>query len=267
MAKLNPKDIQFTGSLSNYSAYTMHGHEGVILRTKGGASKRHIEKNPKFEKTRNLNNEWKAVCMAGLAIRQGLFALKPLADYNVSGPLHALVKKIQVTDTVNPKGKRSILFSRQPDALSSFQYNRQTLFDSIIRQPLEVRIDKSSALVDVTIPPLQPLVNFFPNPRKAYYRIILDCTGLSDYACFENSDEYHNLSYQYPTYVAIETEWAIAKVSQPSVSIQLLPITPFSTGPDMIFVFGAGIQYGMPGADGTIQTVPFAGAARIIRTV
>jgi hypothetical protein len=189
------------------------------------------------------------------------------ADYNVSGPLHALVKKIQVADTVNPKEKRSILFSRQPDALSSFQYNRQTLFDSIIRQPLEVRIDKSSALVDVTIPPLQALVNFFPNPRYVYYRIILACTGLSDYACFENSAEYHNLSSQYPTYIAIETEWVIAKVSQPSVSIQLIPKTPFNTGPDMIFVFGAGIQYGIPGADGTIQPVPFAGAARIMKCV
>jgi hypothetical protein len=267
MAKLNPNDIQFTGSLSNLSAYKMRGHDRIILRTKGGASKKHIEKNPKFEKTRNLNNEWKAVCMASLAIRQGLNSLKTLADYNVSGPLNALVKKIQVTDTVNPKGKRSIRFSQQPDALSSFHFNRQTIFDSIICQPLDVSIDKTSAVVDVRIPPLQPLVNFFPNPRYAYYRIILDCTGLSDFACFENGDEYHNLSYQYPTYIAIETEWAIAKVSQPSASIQLLPKTPFNTGPNMIFVFGAGIQYGMPGADGTIQPVPFAGAARIMKTI
>ena len=204
--------------------------------------------------------------MAGLAIRKGLTALKPLADYNISGPLHALVKKIQVADTVNPKGKRSILFSRFPDALSSFQFNRQTLFDSIIRQPFEVNIDKTSAVIDVIIPPLQSLVNFFPNPRYAYYRIIAACTGLSDYACMENSMEYINLNSSYLTYTPVQTEWAIAKVSQPAASIQMVPKTVFSTASDMIFVCGVGIQYGMPGADGTIQPVPFAGAARILKT-
>ena len=265
MAKLTPNDLQFTGSLSNLSAYTMRGQDGIIVRTKGGASKHHIETKPEFEKTRKLNNEWKAVCMASVEIRDQLAALKPLADYNISGPLNALIKKIQVADTVNPKGKRSILFSQQPDALSSFQFNRQTLFDTIIRQPLEVQIDKTSAVVDFTIPPLQPLINFFPNPRYAYYRLILDCTGLSDYACFENSEEYHQLNYPCPTYVRVQSEWAIAKVSQPAASVQLVPKTPYDLGNEMIFVSAAGIQYGMPGADGTIQPVPFAGAARILK--
>jgi hypothetical protein len=60
-------------------------------------------------------------------------------------PLNALVK-IQTSDTINEKGKKSILFSRYPDFISSFQFNRQTLFDSIVRQQLEVIIDKPAAL-------------------------------------------------------------------------------------------------------------------------
>jgi hypothetical protein len=187
MAKLSSKEIQITGSISNLSAYTMRGHDGIVLRQKGGPSKRHIKKNPMFEITRSLNNEWKGVCMASSGIRRGLSALKRLADYNVSGPLNALVKKLQVGDTQNPKGKRSILFSRQPDFLSSFQFNRQTIFDSIIRQSIELQIDKSTATVDVTIPPLQHLINFFLNPRYVYYRIILACTGVSDYVCDQNN--------------------------------------------------------------------------------
>jgi hypothetical protein len=267
MAKLSGNVIQFTGSISNLTAYTMRGHEGIVLRTKGGPVKSHIKKKPEFEITRNLNNEWKAVCMASLDIRQGLNALKSLADYNISGPLNALVKKLQVADGINPKGKRSILFSRQPDILSSFQYNRQTIFDSIIRQPFDVQINKTSAVVDVTIPPLQSLINFFPNPKYVYYRIVLACAGLSDYVCDKNSNEFWRQTLLSPNYVAQKTEWAIAKVSQPPASVQLTPKLSFKTGPDMIIVAGVGIEYGMPVADGTIQPVPFSGAARLLKGV
>lgn len=266
MAKLSGKELQFTGSVNNLTAYTMRGHNGIILRTKGGASKRNIEKNPKFQITRDLNNEWKAVIEASQSIRRNLAALRSLADYNVAGPLHALVKRIQTADEVNPKGKRSILFSRYPDFLSSFQYNRQTIFDSIIRQSIEVHINKTTAVVDVTIPPLQPLVNFFPNPRYAYYRIILACGGVSDFLYSEMGKFIGPISSLLPSYLPTYSEWTIAKVSQPSASYTLPPGNAFATGPDMIFVCGAGIQYGMPGADGTIQPVPFAGAARILMT-
>ena len=112
--------IQFTGSIGSYSAYRMRGSDKIILRKKGGASRKQIQKDPAFQATRNLNYEWAAVAWAAMNIRIGLGALKPLADYNISGPLNALVKKIQSTDSLNPKGRRSILFSRQPDSLSSF---------------------------------------------------------------------------------------------------------------------------------------------------
>jgi hypothetical protein len=102
--------LSFTGSLSNISAYTMRGHDKIILRTKGGASKNKIQTSPSFQATRNLNSEWRIVTKTAKLIRDGLTALKPLADYNISGPLNALVKKIQSCDTQNPKGKRASFF-------------------------------------------------------------------------------------------------------------------------------------------------------------
>ena len=266
MAKLTPGGIQFTGGLDDFSAYTMRGHDGIIFRKKGGASREKIERHPKFEKTRKLNHEWKGVCMAGKDIRAGLIALKPLSDYNISGPLHALVKKIQIADTENPNGKRSILFSRFPEVISSFQFNRQALFDSIIRQPIEVQFNKTTAVIDVGIPSLQYQVNFFPDQRFAYFRIILACTGLSDYTSPANSDGYYMSNYSPPTYLPIQTEWMIAKVSQPAVFYQSVPEKTLPSISNTLLLCGAGIQYGMPGADGTMQPVPFAGAARILKT-
>ncbi|HTB25597.1 MAG TPA: hypothetical protein VK711_09500 [Puia sp.] len=265
MGTLN-NDLSFTGSVGNLSAYTMRGHDKVILRTKGGATKRQIQTLDIFESTRNLNNEWKVVVKAAGLIRRGLNGLKPLADYNISGPLNALVKKIQVLDSVNPKGKRSILFSRHPDFISSFNYNKQNTFDSLIRQPLSINIDKSTGAADIEIPLLQPLVNFFPHPRYAYFRIVLSITSISDYICSETSNHYWSTGVV-PTYKPILSEWAPSNIPQPSTSFHYTPANTFLPGPGMILILGAGIQYGMPGADGSIQPVPYVGAARILKCV
>jgi hypothetical protein len=260
-------NLSFTGSISNISAYTMRGHDKVILRTKGGASKKQIQTLASFQSTRNLNNEWKAVTSAAVDIRKGLNALKPLADYNISGPLNALVKKIQVSDTLNPKGKRSILFSKQPDFISSFNYNKQNLFDTLIRQPLTINIDKVSGVADIETPLLQPSVNFFPHPRYAYFRIVLSFAVISDYFFNEASGYYVPINLALPNYTPIFSAWAPSNIPQPSASFQFTPANTFLPGPDMILVLGAGIQYGMPGADSSIQPVPYVGAARILKCV
>jgi hypothetical protein len=258
----------FTGRLGPVSVYKMRGHNKLVIRTPGGASKSRIKNHRNFEATRSLNREWKLVTGVAKGIRQELSALGQLSDYNVSGPLNALVKKIQTTDTVNEKGKRSILFSRSPEFISSFQFNRQTLFDSIVRQQLAVNMDKTSALATITVPMLQPAIHFFPNPRYAYYRMAIDMTAASDHVWNEETVSYNALIAPLPKYKFLYSGWVPASSTQPAVTYQFAPaIEGFSTGPDMILIMGAGIQYGMPSPDGSIQPVPYAGAARILKCV
>ena len=258
----------FTGRLGPVSVYKMRGHNKLIIRTPGGASKSRIKNHRNFEATRSLNREWTLVTGVAKNIRQGLSALGQLSDYNFSGPLNALVKKIQTSDTTNEKGKRSILFSRYPDFISSFQFNRQTLFDSIIRSQLEINIDKSNALTTIKVPVLQPNIHFFPNPRYAYYRLAIDIAGASDQVWNEESMSYKPLTTPLPIYKLFYSDWVPASSTQPAATYQLSPAyQEFSTGPDMILIAGAGIQYGMPAPDGSIQPVPYAGAARILKCV
>jgi hypothetical protein len=258
----------FTGRLGPVSVYKMRGHDKLVIRTPGGASKSRIKNHRNFEATRSLNREWKLVTGVAREIRQGLSALGQLSDYNVSGPLNALVKKIQTSDTTNEKGKRSILFSRYPDFISSFQFNRQTLFDSTIRQQLEVNIDKSSAIATVTVPVLQPAIHFFPNPRYAYYRLVISGAAASDQTWNEESISYKPLVALLPKYKSFFTDWFPASSTQPAATYQLVPAYEgFSSGQDMILILGAGIQYGMPSPDGSIQPAPYAGAARILKCV
>ena len=57
MAKLI-SGLSFTGTLSNMSAYKMRGHDGIILRTKGGPSKQNIKDWPSFLVTGCNNMEF-----------------------------------------------------------------------------------------------------------------------------------------------------------------------------------------------------------------
>jgi hypothetical protein len=258
----------FTGRLGPVSVYKMRGHNKLVIRTPGGASKSRIKNHRNFEATRSLNQEWKLVTGIAREIRQGLSALGQLSDYNVSGPLNALVKKIQTSDTTNEKGKRSILFSRYPDFISSFQFNRQTLFDSIVRQQLEVHIDKPTAICTVTVPLLHPNIHFFPNPRYAYYRLAIDVAAVSDQVWNKESMTFKPVTAVLPKYKLFYTSWVPSSSTQAPATHQLSPAyEEFSTGPDMILIAGAGIQYGMPAPDGSIQPVPYAGAARILKCV
>ncbi|MDP4252200.1 MAG: hypothetical protein Q8918_19035, partial [Bacteroidota bacterium] len=261
------RDMGFTGRLGKVSAYKMRGHDKIVMRSRGGASKKQIKTSPDFESTRNLNSEWKAVTTASAEIRAGLYALKPLADYNTSGPLNAIVKKIQTADTDHPKGKRSILFSRQPDLLSGFSFNRKTLFDSVIRQPLSVTIDPSAAVAEVVIPALTPGINFFGNPRYAYYQFVLAFTAVSDYSFDEMSGKFNAVCPKIPDYRSVFTPWVPVNALQPSAAYRLAPDNTNPPVPGMTLVFGAGIQYGMPAPDGSIQPVPYSGSARILKSV
>ena len=258
----------FTGRLGPASVYKMRGHDKLVIRTPGGASKSRIKNHRNFEATRSLNREWTLVTGVAKKIRQGLSALGQLSDYNVSGPLNALVKKIQTSDTTNEKGKRSILFSRYADFISSFQFNRQTLFDSIVRQQPEIIIDKPNGRATVTVPVLQPNIHFFANPRYAYYRLAIDMAGASDQVWNEESMSFKPVTAVLPIYKHIYTAWVPVSSTQPAATYQLSPAhEAFATGPDMILIVGVGIQYGMPSPDGSIQPVPYAGAARILKCV
>ncbi len=62
--------ILFTGSMDNFSAYTMQGYDGIILRKKGGASKEKIKTGRNFYLTRKHNAEFGASSQAGKSIRK-----------------------------------------------------------------------------------------------------------------------------------------------------------------------------------------------------
>jgi hypothetical protein len=169
---------------------------------------------------------------------------------------------------VNPAGQRAILLSRHPDIISSFSFNRKTLFDSVIRQPVSVSMDKSTGVARVEIPSLQPAVNFFPHPFYAHFRMILTATAVSDQALKDvTKKDYAEVNPLLPTYRAIYTDWVQSNMAQPEAGYQLSPFNEQLPGEDMVLIFAMGIPYGALSADGSIQPAPYTGDAKIMMVV
>src|SRR5687768_1251332 len=134
-------DFEFTGSIGNVSAYKLPGVDGTVLRLKGGADKKKILSAASFELTRQNAAEFGACGKMGGSIRRSMLPMIPLADYNFVSSLNALAKIIQLLDTEGNRGERSITLSARREFLKGFSLNKNTVFESIVRHPLEYRID------------------------------------------------------------------------------------------------------------------------------
>jgi len=100
--------IQLAGSLANVSMYKRHDSDQVVVRLKGGPTKKHIKTLPQFEKVLQNNSEW------GGCTR--------LEDYPVTGALNGICKQIQKLDTGNDPGRRSVNLSQHKDVLLGFPF-------------------------------------------------------------------------------------------------------------------------------------------------
>jgi hypothetical protein len=256
-------DIQFTGKLGTFSAYKMKGSDKIILRTKGGASKAKIKKAPEFEKTRKINAEFGGRSVASKCIMRSMHPLKSLADYNVAGPLNALIKPVQEMDTESAHGKRSIYFTRSPKLLEGFSLNKKNPFDSIIRNPVSCKLDKVNLSASIEVPALIPGINFFVPPgRYPLYSIIVVMGIVPDVMFFE----YGYKPLTLPDSVQAASPWyhtsAGSKASQIDVSLQghglESALSPFS------LMVSIGIRFGTVGRGEEVEQVKYAGAAKVM---
>ena len=169
MAKLEG-NIQITGSLDNLSFYKMRGSDKIIVRKKGGPTRKQVKQAPEFEHTRRNNSEFSGRSRATACIKYMLNPIRFLADYNITGPLNALLKPIQKMDTESEWGKRNIIISKNARLLEGFSINRRYQLDSIVRTPVLYSIQNQKIIID--IPELFPGLNFISPGNYPWYQFI-----------------------------------------------------------------------------------------------
>ena len=264
MAKLEP-GFGFTGSLHNLSAYKRKDMEKIILRTKGGPSKRKIKTLPSFDLTRRNNKEFGGRSTACKWILRVLYPLKPLSDYNISGPLNSTLKPVQQMDTSSELGERNIVLSENPRLLEGFQLNRKNLFESVLRNPLSFTLSRDEMKAEVEIPELIPGNNFFPVEEYPVYRwqatlgVIPDLFFDVEKKGYQPNENFDSL---YPS--RFESEWCAVKTGAASRIIKLsLPNAMIPTGSSFSLMLAAGISFGTIRSGGAEQ-VSYAGCGKIL---
>ncbi|HUP13232.1 MAG TPA: hypothetical protein VM187_13490 [Niastella sp.] len=262
MAKLKG-DFSFTGSMGNISVYKRHDIDEPIMRTKGGATKEKIKTADSFEETRRLNSEFGGRARTSRMVMRSIRHLKPMADYNIAGPINALLKHVQLLDTESAHGQRHVQLTKNPQLLEGFSLNKKRLFDSIIRSHINYTLSRRDRSVRIQVPALLPEINFLPQVSYPMFSLVVTLGIIPD--VFYNSYGYRSTTSEYgdgydlPLY----TDWFPALKGSPEQTLELsLP----DEMPDEAYsvIAGIGIRFGVFKEAGNIDQVPRAGSARVL---
>lgn len=252
-------ELQFTGSLGNLSAYRMKGSDKIVVRTKGGPSKKQIAKGKQFDIVRRNNAEFSRRSKASAIVIRALQPLRAVADHRISAPMNALLKKIQLLDTTSDFGERDISLSRWPALLEGFSFNQVNSFDTTLTAPVKTVIQTASDTITVTIPAVVPGVNFRPSDQYSFYQFVV-AAGLVPDMVWSGNGYQKAAASMMTTYK--RTEWLPVQAQSPERIIEVT-LFPRSTDIDQTVVVGIGIQYGVVSPGGEIQAVK-SGCAKIV---
>jgi hypothetical protein len=261
MAKLKGP-FEFSGTLKGISAYTMRGCEEVILRTAYGPSKKEIAQKAAYDITRRNNAEFGGRSTAAVWVRKAFHLLKPVADYNHSGPINTLLKVVQQMDTESEFGQRHVLLSQAPHLLEGFNFNSRHLFDSVIRNPVSYTVLREGLEASIEFPALLPSFTFFPPGAHPCYRILATLGVVPD--LFYAQPRYRPEGVYEPFLTEQAwTDWYAVKTGSPELELKLkLPFVPENQ--KFSLLLSAGIQMGTVQAAEIIRPVPYTGCGKIL---
>jgi hypothetical protein len=259
------KDIKFIGSLGDLSAYRMKGVDEIVVRTKGGASKEHIKKARSAERTRMTNKEFGGCSSMGKAIREVMLAQRPLADYNYSGFINALMKVVQAQDKVSDLGKRNVMLSKHPAILEGFSLNKRLPFDSIIRSNIIRSVSRETRSATITIPALVPGINLVVPHNYPMFQVQVVLGIVPDFFYKQKNKKYEaSRKYNGKFVQNLEkTAWYPAMDGSPAVTLE---VNEKKVPPDQSFsvVVSIGICFGTIHGGGLVSQIQNAGAAKIL---
>lgn len=264
MAIVNNKLIDITGSLGMFSFYKRKDSDKIIARTKGGATRKQIQKSPKFALTRLNNDEFGGAAKGGCAIRQAIFHIRHLADYNFTPPLNALCRSIMRFDAEGELGNRMMRFSAYHHLLDGFNLNKRYPFNNVVKPPIYCTIDRDTATATIQLPELTPGINLSLPWQYPMYRIVLSIGIISD-GWGNDSKAPANI----PMLInqPFTTAWRLAAQTYKGETIVLQPDTPQKLQADDILVVSIGIEMGTLISDAVIERVKkYAGCGKILIT-
>jgi hypothetical protein len=260
MASLNyPLDI--TGSLGGLSFYRRKDCDKIIVRSRGGASRKKIREDPGMEGTRRVNAEFGGRSTACRYILAGFGPLRGLADYNLAPALNKLLRPIQLMDKETVPGQRAVCISKAPWLLEGFPFSRRRLMDAIIATPIAFTVNPGNAYVTVTLPALLPGINFIPPVNTTYFRFIV-CNAILPDLVYSTAGYKPAREQQYPSLQCQFSDWNTVNESREQLAMEI-PISLVAGEGERLLMTALGIQFGKQEAN-SIAAIDYMGTGKIL---
>ena len=261
--------LQVTGGIKGVSFYSISGSDKVIMRTKGGPTKRRMKVGPEFEKVRKHQAEWAACVMFSNHLNYATGEFKKLGDYNVSPVWNGIGKKLINLDKEHETGQRSLCLSHYPLALEGFNMNRNFTFNAVFRALLSIELNKKEKKLTIQIPRINTANDLYNVQKLPYFRLQFSLGIISDIVYFENENykPYKFMVDQLPAYSQLEkTEWLSTNDIIESSQFEIILDTdlPDEEIQHLTFLASAAIEFARVGFAGQIEPVKRASAAKIL---
>lgn len=174
--------VRYSGSMGGVRHFKIKGLEGDFAGLNGGPSAEQIKNDPAFARTRENMSEFGGCASAAKSIRIGLAQIiKQMGDSRLAGRLTALMKEVQMGDTVSPRGQRSILVSNAIGNPVGLNYNKSISFLGVFNAPYGLTNTPTRDSATFNIPPFNP-ANLINAPAGAtHFRLVNAINVISDW--------------------------------------------------------------------------------------
>jgi hypothetical protein len=174
--------LKYVGTLGEVRHFKIKGNKGYFAGLKGGPSAEQIASDPAFVRTRENMNEFGGSAIAGKSLRTSIAGLiRNNGDSQVTGRITAIMKKINLEDGSEVRGRRAILVTVAPQYLEGFEFNKFTSLNGAFNAPYTITPTAARDSSTLDIPSFNPLDRMFVPAGATHFKIINAITVLSDF--------------------------------------------------------------------------------------
>jgi hypothetical protein len=174
--------VKYSGTMGGVRHFKIKGLQGDFAGMAGGPTDSQIKNDAAFVRTRENMSEFGGSASCAKTIRVGLAQIiKQYSDSRLTGRLTKIMKEINVQDTGNPRGERSVLVSTNRPMLANVEFNVNTSLAGIFNAPytLDATVGRDGSTFKILGFDPMSLINA---PAGAtHFRLMNAITVVSDY--------------------------------------------------------------------------------------
>ena len=235
--------IKIQGSIDDMTFYQMNG-SNFVKKKSTGITKERINNDPRFERTKENNQEFAGATAAAAGIRLGFAEISDFFDNMLSVRLAGVCRKVISKDT-GKRGQRPFLPAIDKEGLQTFVLNKSSSLDTIFKAPYTISVVTGRYNAVLTVPDFNPAMQIVAPSGATTFRIFFQISAVSSY-------EYDLLTQKYvpafPDYNGKHALVTSAYFPLNSTTITLPPLTALLTDVEelpepMVLLVCAGIQF------------------------